>query len=325
VKLPALRIGPLTVPVPIIQGGMSIRVSTSSLAAAVAECGGVGTIGGSGLPIEELEADIRKARAATDGVIAVNIMFAIRDFVETVEASIRAGAHLVVTGAGFSRDVFAIGREHGVPIVSIVSSPDFARLAERSGAAAIVVEATEAGGHLGTDQPLKELFPKVREVVKEVPLIAAGGISTGEDIAEIMGEYGADGVQLATRFVLTEECDVHPAFKEAYLRARPEDVVLMQSPVGLPGRALKNRFLERLIEGDESIEGVCGSACLKKCSHSFCINDRLVMAREGDVEEGLVFTGANVWRCEGIPPVREVMDRLVREAEQALERRGRGA
>jgi nitronate monooxygenase len=321
VKLPSLSIGRLVAPVPILQGGMSIRVSTSSLAVAVAECGGVGTIGGSGLPLDELEADVRRARAATSGLIAVNIMFAIRDFVETVEASIRAGADLIVTGAGFSRDVFAIGREHGVPVVSIVSSPQSARLAERSGAAAIVVEATEAGGHLGTDRPLRELFPEVREVVSKVPLIAAGGISTGEDIAELMGEYGADGVQIATRFVLTAECDVDPAFKEAYRRARPEDVVLMDSPVGLPGRAIRNRFLDRLAAGDESIAASCRSACLKKCSRSFCINDRLIMARDGDVEEGLVFAGANVWRCEGIPTVREVMDRLVGEAEAALSRR----
>jgi NAD(P)H-dependent flavin oxidoreductase YrpB (nitropropane dioxygenase family) len=320
VKLPELRIGDLIAPVPIIQGGMSIRVSTSSLAVAVADCGAIGTIGGSGLPIEELVADIERARLQTAGLIAVNIMFAIKNFAEAVEASMRAGAHIVITGAGFSRDVFGLGKKHNVPVISIVSSPEAARLAERSGAAAIVVEATEAGGHLGTERPLRELFPEVRKVISKVPLIAAGGLTDGHDIAEMMNHHGADGVQIATRFVLTEECDVHPSFKQAYLQASAEDVVLMQSPVGLPGRALRNRFIERLEAGEALHNGRCQSDCLKKCSRSFCINDRLIMARDGDVDEGLVFTGSNVWKCEGIPPVREVIDRLVSEAQEDLGR-----
>src|SRR5680860_1500952 len=152
---------------------MSVRVSRSSLAAAVAETGGIGTIGGSGIPLEELKADIRRAKEMTKGIIAVNIMFAIRDFAAAVLASIEAGVDLIVTGAGFSRDVFEVGRQHDVPVVSIVSSPQLARLAEKSGAAAIVLEATEAGGHLGTDETLRDLFPRVRDVVTKVPLIAA--------------------------------------------------------------------------------------------------------------------------------------------------------
>jgi len=220
---------------------MSVRVSTWSLAAAVEECGGIGTIGGSGIPIPELQEDIRKAKRMTRGVVAVNIMFAVRDFMEAVVASIEAGVDLIVTGAGFSRDVFKVGRDHNVPIVSIVSSPEFGKLAERSGADAIVVEAKEAGGHLGTDRPLRELFPEVRKVVKKVPLIAAGGITDGYEIAEMMGKFGADAVQMATRFVLTKECDVADAFKQTYLNARKEDIVLVDSPVGLPGRAIVAR------------------------------------------------------------------------------------
>src|SRR5665648_1196275 len=160
VRLPELTIGRFTARVPIVQGGMSVRVSRSSLAAAVAEHGGIGTIGGSGIPLEELKADIRRAKEMTTGIIAVNIMFAIRDFAASVLASIEAGVDMIVTGAGFSRDVFEVGREHDVPVVSIVSSPQLARLAEKSGAAAIVLEATEAGGHLGTDETLRDLFPK---------------------------------------------------------------------------------------------------------------------------------------------------------------------
>lgn len=314
-KLPQLTIGRFTARIPVVQGGMSVRVSTSSLAAAVAECGGIGTIGGSGIPIGELQQDIRKAKQMTRGVIAVNVMFAVRQFMEVVKASIEAGVDMIVTGAGFSRDVFKVGKDHGVPIVSIVSSPEFGKLAERSGADAIVVEAKEAGGHLGTDRPLRELFPEVRKAVKKVPLIAAGGINDGYEIAEMMGKFGADAVQMATRFVLTKECDVADSFKRAYLDARKEDVVLIDSPVGLPGRAIRNRFVDRYFGGGEVFGGECRRGCLKSCSHSFCIIDRLEMSRNGDVDEGLVFSGENVWKIKDIPSVRELIDRLVAEAE----------
>jgi nitronate monooxygenase len=315
VKLPELTIGHLTSRLPVIQGGMSVRISTSSLASAVAECGGIGTIGGSGIPIEELKEDIRRAKQMTRGIIAVNIMFAVRQFMEVVMASIEAGVDMIVTGAGFSRDIFKVGRDHNVPIVSIVSTPEFGKLAERCGADAIVVEAKEAGGHLGTDRPLRELFPEIRKVVKKVPLIAAGGITDGYEIAEMLGRFGADGVQMATRFVLTRECDVPDSYKNAYLNAKKEDISLMHSPVGLPGRAIRNRFLNRLLGGESVYDGECKRGCLKSCDHSFCIIDRLDMSREGDTENGLVFAGENVWKIKDIPTVRELIDRLVAEAE----------
>jgi nitronate monooxygenase len=315
VKLPELTIGHLTSRLPVIQGGMSVRISTSSLASAVAECGGIGTIGGSGIPIEELKEDIRRAKQMTRGIIAVNIMFAVRQFMEVVMASIEAGVDMIVTGAGFSRDIFKVGRDHNVPIVSIVSSPEFGKLAEKCGADAIVVEAKEAGGHLGTDRPLRELFPEIRKVVKKVPLIAAGGITDGYEIAEMLGRFGADGVQMATRFVLTRECDVPDSYKNAYLNAKKEDISLMHSPVGLPGRAIRNRFLNRLLGGESVYDGECKRGCLKSCDHSFCIIDRLDMSREGDTENGLVFAGENVWKIKDIPTVRELIDRLVAEAE----------
>lgn len=314
-KLPELTIGHLTSRLPVIQGGMSVRISTSSLASAVAECGGIGTIGGSGIPIEELKEDIRRAKQMTRGIIAVNIMFAVRQFMEVVMASIEAGVDMIVTGAGFSRDIFKVGKDHNVPIVSIVSTPEFGKLAERCGADAIVVEAKEAGGHLGTDRPLRELFPEIRKVVKKVPLIAAGGITDGYEIAEMLGRFGADGVQMATRFVLTRECDVPDSYKNAYLNAKKEDISLMHSPVGLPGRAIRNRFLNRLLGGESVYDGECKRGCLKSCDHSFCIIDRLDMSREGDTENGLVFAGENVWKIKDIPTVRELIDRLVAEAE----------
>lgn len=313
-KLPELKIGHLTARLPIVQGGMSVRVSMAKLAAAVAEAGGIGTIGGVGMPLDELKAEIRKAKEMTKGIIAVNIMFAARTFMDTVKASIEAGVDMIATGAGFSREIYGVAKEAGVPVVSIVSSPGFAQLAERCGASAIVVEATEAGGHLGTDRKLRDLFPEVRKVVSKVPLIAAGGITDGADIAEIMGKFGADGVQMATRFVLTEECDVAPGFKQAYLGAKEEDIVVMQSPVGMPGRAIRNKFLRDLEAAKDLFDGSC-DACLKSCSHTFCILSRLNTAHDGDTEDGLVFTGANVWRIKDVPKVSDLMKRLVDEAE----------
>jgi nitronate monooxygenase len=314
-KLPPLTIGPFTAPVPLIQGGMSIRVSTSDLAIPVAECGGIGTIGGSAIPLDELKADIIKAKNATNGIIAVNIMFAMKNFYSLVKGSIEAGVDMIITGAGFSRDVFKIGRETNTPIISIVSSPAFARLAEKLGASAIIVEAKEAGGHLGTDISLRDLFPKIRKVVKKVPLIAAGGITNGFEMAEMMDKYGADGIQIATRFVLTNECSVSDAFKQAYLNAKKEDVSIIRSPVGLPGRALRTPFVDKMKAGEEVKAKECKYKCLKKCDHYYCISDRLTMARNGNIDEGLVFSGENVYKMKEILSVREVFDIFTSQAE----------
>jgi nitronate monooxygenase len=314
-KLPPLTIGPYTAPVPLIQGGMSIRVSTSALAIPVAECGGIGTIGGSSIPLDELQADIIKAKEATKGIIAVNIMFAMKNFYHLVKGSIEAGVDMIITGAGFSRDIFKIGAETNTPIVSIVSSPAFARLAEKLGAAAIVVEAKEAGGHLGTDIALRDLFPKIRDVVKKVPLIAAGGITDGYDMAEMMDKYGADGVQVATRFVLTKECSVSDAFKQAYLNAKKEDIALIRSPVGLPGRAIRTPFVAQMEAGVELKAKECKYKCLKKCDHFYCISERLTMAKDGNIEEGLVFSGENVYKMKEILTVKEVFDMFISQAE----------
>lgn len=314
-KLPELKIGSFTANVPIIQGGMSIRVSTSALAIPVAECGGIGTIGGSAIPVDELKEDIRLAKKATSGIIAVNIMYAMKEFYELVIGSIEAGVDMIITGAGFSRDIFKIGKKHNIPIVSIVSSPAFARLAEKLGAAAIIVEAAEAGGHLGTQTSLRDLFPSIRKVVTRVPLIAAGGITNGFEMADLMDKYGADGIQIASRFVLSKECSVDEKFKKAFLEAEEDDIVLVASPVGMTGRAIKTPFIGRMEAGEDVSAKECKYKCLKKCSYKYCINDRLNMAREGNIEEGLVFSGANTFKMKEILSVREIFNRFVGEAE----------
>jgi len=322
-KLPALKIGKFTASFPLIQGGMSIRVSTSALAAPVADCGGIGVIGGSGIPLEELKEDIRKAKSETEGVVAVNIMYAMKDFYDLVMNSIDAGIDMIITGAGFSRDIFKIGREHNTPIVMIVSSPPLAKLAERLGASAVIAEAKEAGGHLGTDKPLREIFPAIRKVIKNIPLIAAGGITNGYEMGEMMDEYGADGVQIASRFVLSKECDVADEFKQAYLNADKDDIVLTSSPVGLPGRALNNPFVKSMNAGEDVSTKKCPYLCLKKCDHRYCINERLTEARKGNTQEGLIFSGENTYKMDKILSVAEIFQQFTQQAE-AVYREGRG-
>ena len=322
-KLPPLTIGKFTASFPLIQGGMSIRVSTSALAAPVASCGGIGVIGGSAIPTEELEADIRKAKSMTDGVIAVNIMYAMKNFYNNVMGSVKAGVDMIITGAGFSRDIFKIGKEHNVPIVMIVSSPSLGKLAEKLGAAAVIVEAKEAGGHLGTDKPLRELFPPIRDVVKNIPLIAAGGITNGYEMAEMMDKYGADGVQVASRFVLSEECDVDDAFKQTYLNAKKEDIVLTSSPVGMPGRAIATPFVASKNAGEDHTTKKCINACLKKCDHHYCISEHLMQARDGNLQDGLFFAGENTYKMKDILPVAEIFRQFKEQAESVF-KEGRG-
>ncbi len=322
-QLPSLNIANLKASFPLIQGGMSIRVSTSALAIPVANCGGIGVIGGSGLPPEELHNDIKKAKAATDGVIAVNIMYAMKDFYNLVTTSIDAGIDMIITGAGFSRDIFKIGRERNTPIVMIVSSPTLAKLSEKLGAAAVIVEAKEAGGHLGTDKPLREIFPPIRDVIKNIPLIAAGGITNGYEMAEMMDKYGADGVQIASRFVLSEECDVASEFKQAYLNAKKEDIVLTSSPVGMPGRAINNPFVQAMNAGEDVSVKKCPHVCLKKCDHHYCINERLVMAHDGNIREGLIFSGENTYKMDKILSVAEIF-RQFKEQAESVYKEGRG-
>lgn len=322
-KLPSLTIANFKAAFPLIQGGMSIRVSTSSLAIPVADCGGIGVIGGSGLPIEELQEDIKKAKAATDGIVAVNIMYAMKDFYELVMGSIDAGIDMIITGAGFSRDIFKIGKKHNTPIVMIVSSPALAKMAEKLGAAAVIVEAKEAGGHLGTDKPLRELFPPIRKVIKKIPLIAAGGITNGFEMAEMMDKYGADGVQIASRFVLSKECSVAEEFKQAYLNAKKEDIVLTSSPVGMPGRALNNPFVKSMNEGADMTTKECPHLCLKKCDHHYCINERLRMAHEGNTKDGLLFSGENSFKMDKILSVAEIFKSFKKQAESVF-REGKG-
>lgn len=309
---PQLIIGHMAPKVPIMQGGMGVGISLSKLASAVANAGGIGIISGTGITVEEMRSHIRQARDMIKdaGYIGVNVLFAMNDFAEKMKAALEEKVDFIISGAGISRDMYAWGKQAGIPVISIVSSAKLARISERLGAAAVVVEGFEAGGHLGTDRPLFDILPEIVEAVS-IPVIAAGGIMTGADIAKALS-LGASGVQIGTRFVASEECDAPLSFKEKYVAATEADTMLVKTTVGLHGRAIANKFTELITTSDKLKIKKCRD-CLKNCSYRFCTLDSLLTSMEGDVENGLVFAGARVSEIKEILPVQVIIDNLTNE------------
>lgn len=307
-KLPKLKISHLTAKIPVIQGGMAVRISTAPLAAAVANEGGIGVIAGTGMTVQELRQEIQTARQLSKGIIGVNVLFAVNQFTELVKTALAEKIDLIISGAGFSRDMFGWGKTSNIPIVPVVSSARLALLAQQLGAAAVIVEGKEAGGHLGTDRPMLDILAEVRSAVN-IPVIGAGGIMDGYDIAKVI-KLGADGVQMGTRFAASHESNASDIFKQLYIDAKNEDVTLMHSPVGLPGQALRNKFLNK-IEAGNYLENKPCSSCLKRCSHNFCIMNALESAcRPGLSEKALVFCGEQVQKIQSILSVKDIFSQL---------------
>ena len=352
-KLLALKIADLTVDPPIIQGGMGVRVSRANLAAAVANEGGVGVIAGVGLgkfedlPGKEfvsvnnvaLREEIKKARTMTKGVLGVNLMVALSNYEELVKTAVDAGIDVIISGAGLPLDLPKYTEGKDVKLIPIVSSAralkiiagkwkrNFNKLPD-----AVVVEGAKAGGHIGydPDEIIEGRAPKLENIIMEVidyantfdpkiPVIAAGGVFDGKDIARYI-KLGASGVQMGTRFVCTDECDVHQSFKQAYLDAKEEDLVIIKSPVGMPGRVINSKFVENVIKG-KTTPTKCNFRCLRTCNPKkapYCIAKALAKAAEGNLDEGFVFAGSNAYRCNEIVSVKHLMDELVAEAEENL-------
>jgi len=354
--IPKLRIGELTAELPIVQGGMGVRVSLASLAAAVAEEGGIGTISSIGLgdieasatdyermSREGLQAEIRKARAMTDGVLAVNFMGVLSNVEDLVRTAVAEGIRMIVFGAGLPMRLPQMVEDDSVNLVPIVSSARGAELILRGWAkrfdrtaGAIILEGPLAGGHLGfneeqldhlADYTLESLVPELVEAVKPyedrygraIPVIAGGGVFDGNDIARMLS-LGASGVQMATRFVCTDECDAALEFKQTYIDAGEDDIVIVKSPVGMPGRAVRNRFLEDL-ESVDRLRINCRYRCLSICKAAeakYCIAEALVNAQQGNIDHGLVFCGQNAHRIDGIVSVKQLMAELTDQLRDAL-------
>lgn len=348
--LKPLQIGEMTAEKPIIQGGMGVGVSRSSLAGAVAAEGGIGIISTAQIGYDEegfeqdqaacnriaIRKHIQRAKeiAGGKGLVGVNIMVALKHYKEHVQEAVRAGADVIISGAGLPMDLPKLTGDSKTKIAPIVSSKRAAQLilkmwAHRYNRTAdfIVIEGPKAGGHLGFsreqlndiesldyDEEIKEIIackiPYEEKFNTKIPVIVAGGIFDRADIDHVT-ELGADGVQIASRFVATEECDASEAYKQAYINAEKKDIQIIQSPVGMPGRALRNEFIKGLENGRKPIRKCYN--CLEKCdprSVPYCITKALIDAVRGDIENGLVFCGENVSRIHEMTTVHDLMQEL---------------
>ena len=351
-----LKIGNLTARLPIIQGGMGVGISLSGLASAVANEGGVGVISCAGLGLiyrntakDYMEAckiglkeEIRKAKEKSNGIIGVNIMMALTNFSDMVKTAIAEKVDVIFAGAGLPMDLPKYRTPECVTkLVPIVSSARAAKIICEKWKTLydylpdlVVVEGPKAGGHLGfktsqiedPDYSIENLIPDVvREVAifeekynQEIPVIAAGGIYTGEDMHKIM-LLGAKGVQIASRFVTTDECDADIKFKQSYINASQNEVEIIQSPVGMPGRALKGKFLEKVKLGLTAPKS-CPYNCLHTCDYKkvpYCIILTLYNAYQGKMEKGYAFAGSNAYMATKISSVKEIMNDLVLHFESA--------
>lgn len=357
-KLPPLRIGELTANVPIIQGGMGVGVSRSSLASAVANEGGIGVISGvqigflekdfetnfKAANVRALRSEIRKAREKSpNGIIGLNLLVAMNNYDELAKVAVEEGIDLIISGAGLPTGLPAIVKGTKTKAVPIVSSGKAATVISKLWDKRysyvpdmVIVEGPEAGGHLGfsieqlEDKEKHKLDDIVVEVIeaikpfeekygKKIPVIAAGGVYTGYDIAKYI-KLGAAGVQMATRFVATFECDADPKYKEAYIASSKEGLTIVKSPVGMPGRAIGNSFVKH-VESEREPVRKCYN-CLKTCNPlttPYCISKALINAVKGNIDEGLIFTGSNAYRIEKITSVKNLINELITEAGEVDE------
>lgn len=358
-----LKIGELTARIPIIQGGMGVRISLSRLASAVANEGGIGVIATAGIGMTEpdsfsnfLEAnvralrnEIRKAKEMTKGILGVNIMVALTNFADMVRTALEEKIDIIFSGAGLPLNLpeFLTGTER-TKLVPIVSSARAASLIIRKWLGkydylpdAFVVEGPLAGGHLGfkleqildPSYSLDKLIPDVVAEVrpfeekhqKEIPVIAAGGIYTGGDIHKFL-DLGAAGVQMATRFACTDECDASPEFKNVFVNSNKEDLVIIKSPVGMPGRAIRNQFIDDVNSGKKK-PFKCPYHCIITCNPQtspYCIALALTNALKGKLKNGFAFAGANAYRNKEIIPVKELFAKLLSEYGSAVEAQDAG-
>lgn len=347
-----LVIGNLIAKSPVIQGGMGIGVSRSSLASAVSNAGGIGVISGVNIGYDEddfenntLEANLRALKKhlkiakekSNNGIIGVNLMVAMNYYEEHVKTAVEAGCDIIISGAGLPLQLPKLVKGSTTKIAPIVSSSKATNVIlkmwdkkDNTTADLIIVEGPKAGGHLGfSNEELDDIksinyddeFIKILDITKKyekkynkkIPVIAAGGISSGVDVKKYL-DLGAGGVQVGTRFVATHECDAHDNFKQSYIDAKEEDIEIVKSPVGMPGRAIKNKFIESVLYSRPKITKCYN--CLVPCNPKvtpYCISTALINAVKGDVDDALLFCGADASKINELKSVKEVMNELTCE------------
>lgn len=341
-KINELKIGSITARVPLIQGGMGVGVSLSGLAGAVAAAGGIGVISTAQIgyrdpefdrhPIEcnlkAIDEEIKKARViAHGGIIGVNIMVATKHYEDYVKAAAKSGADIIISGAGLPMTLPELSGDAKIaPIVSSkkalsVISKYWDKKYNRK-PDLVIIEGPMAGGHLGfsteeideyTVAKTRNYDDEIRQIIAladelEVPVAVAGGVYDRTDMEHYLA-MGAKAVQVATRFVTTRECDASDAYKQAYIDAKKEDIVIVKSPVGMPGRAIHNAFLDKVAAGERFMRGCrqCVSTCDPETT-PYCITEALVNAVKGNLDEGLIFCGSNAYRSEKIESVSDIME-----------------
>ncbi len=348
-KIPKLTIGQHSFRLPIVMGSMGVRITGPTLVAAVAQADCLGTLTTIGLmdlykgvkaadyiriSNQSLEKNIDTLKNLTAKPFAINVMGALSNKNELIETAVKAGAHIIVYGAGIPKTLPEIVPDPRVALVPIISSARLAKIIitywERYQRVpdAFIIEGPLAGGHLGFSlqqladpvnynlekillETLQIIGPYEQKIGRKIPLIVAGGVYTGNDIAHFLS-LGASGAQLATRFVATHECPVAEQFKQAYINAKQEDIMIIKSPVGMPGRAIMNPFLKKLNE-EKFGKTICPYHCIDSCERDqagYCIAVKLIDSFQGKVDEGLIFAGANVHRIDKILSVQELIDEL---------------
>lgn len=348
-KYKPLIIGDLTAPAPIIQGGMGVGISLSGLASAVASCGGIGIISAAQPGFREpdfytntIEANMRALareiktakKNSKGGIIGVNIMVALNNYEDYVKCCIENDADIIISGAGLPMKLPELTNGSNIKIAPIVSSLKATKVILQrwdkrysKTADLIVVEGPKAGGHLGfhledaerlenIDEEIKLIIEYKKEYEekykKSIPVVFGGGVFSGDDVARYINDIGVDGVQVATRFVATKECDADIAFKNAYINAKKEDIGIVKSPVGMPGRAILNSYIRKTALDRDPVSKCFN--CIHKCDPAktpYCLSKALFNAANGDLENALIFCGENAYRIEEITTVKDVMKDLL--------------
>ena len=323
------KIGDKITRVPLIQGGMGVGISLGRLAGSVAKAGGVGIISTAQIGYREEDFDrnpaaaneraiageMKKARMISeDVIIGYNIMVALKEYASHVKAAVKGSLTKIAP---------IVSTDKSAKVILKYWDRKYKRTADL-----VVIEGPQAGGHLGfhkeelekyTEESYSEEIKKIIATVKsyaekyetEIPVIVAGGIYNREDVQKV-DNLGADGIQVATRFITTEECDADIRYKEAHLKAKESDIAIVKSPVGMPGRAIMNKFMTRVMNGEQISHSPC-HGCLVKCNPKeipYCITDGLINAVKGNVDEGLLFCGAKAWKAERLQTVQEVINDL---------------